>query len=50
MDNGEKIPVGTPPLVGLLDAPNIKSLVESKEIISANIENSIALKEKHGVI
>lgn len=48
-DNGEKIPIGAPPPVGLPDARNAKSFVESKEIISANTEVSTALKEKRGV-
>ena len=47
-DNGEKIPIKAPPPVGLPDARNAKSFVESKEIISANTEVSTALKEKCG--
>ena len=36
-------------MVGLPDAQNAQSFVESKEIISANTEVSTALKEKRGV-
>lgn len=48
-DNGERIPIGSPPPVGLPDARTAKSFVESKEIMYANSNVSTVMKEKRGV-
>lgn len=39
----------SPPPVGILNAKNAKSFVESKEIISPDTDDSTAFNEKRGV-